>query len=145
MKFRSIGRGHSGMLERPDIALPALETVLSGLELSIAEISHIGSVRQQIDSSKYASQLEPIFRILALSTKPLTHGLFSELSHRTTLNVRSLEDWKRHLLKDPTWRPYQTIRMNRRTFTNADESHLAEFLRKKLFVHINIVRRASLT
>jgi hypothetical protein len=64
------------MLATPDIAFPALEKIFAGLGLSIAEISHIGPVRQHTDYSKYPSQLGPIFCILALSTKSLPVACF---------------------------------------------------------------------
>jgi hypothetical protein len=59
------------MLATPDMAFPSLERVLLGLGVSIADITHIVPGRQHTDSSKYSSQLEPIFRILTLPTKPL--------------------------------------------------------------------------
>jgi hypothetical protein len=84
MKFCGIGRGHSRVLATPDIAFSALEKVLPDLGLSIAEIGHLGPVRQHTDCSKYRSQLEPISRILALPTQTFPRGLFRTFSSNSS-------------------------------------------------------------
>jgi hypothetical protein len=80
-------------------------------------------------SQKHVSGLEPRFQILPIGKVP--KGAMRRLDMKSEINLKTLEGWKSHLKKDPTWRPYICHNW-RRVFDDNEEGYFADYLRSRL-------------
>jgi hypothetical protein len=80
--------------------------------------------------NKTDDELEPIFKVL--SERKLPYGAVRRLSLRLNIKERTVRQWREKLIQFPEWRPYATLSVRSRVFSEAEERYLADFIRCNL-------------
>jgi hypothetical protein len=81
------------------------------------------------DYARSMHLLEPTFCVLATPTLP--RGFIPRLSNYKKICIGTLYDWRRHLMIDPDWRPYEGRNFHRRLLTDEQEQQVADIINKE--------------
>jgi hypothetical protein len=71
---------------------------------------------------KHVSRLDPLFQVLSVKNMP--RGAMTGLAVQSGINLRTLEGWRSHLKKNPSWRPSR-CHNRRRVFDDGEEADIA--------------------
>jgi hypothetical protein len=109
--------------------MSALDNALTRAGMATTAIASVAT-RPHARYLPKLSELEPIFKLLRSFTGRAPYGVMPELARRTGVELRTLEDWRASIRKNPDYVLYGDRRFCHRVFTDQQESYMADFLRR---------------